>query len=166
MSPEGIDPKRLLLLIGERGIEGIVLGNAGALLQGAPIVTHDVDIVHRRTTDNIAKLLLLLRDVGAYYRTRTDRRFVPEESHLRSPGHQLLATSYGQLDLLGTVNGLGYDELLPDSLELDLGPCRIRVLDLARIIELKQVAGREKDRMVLPILKRTLELRDKDRHGC
>lgn len=36
---------------------------------------------------------------------------------------------------------------------------RLRVLDLGTLIETKQFADREKDRAVLPILRRTLELK-------
>jgi hypothetical protein len=44
--------------------------------------------------------------------------------------------------------------------DLDVSPCvRIRVLDLATIIALKEELGGEKDRAVLPVLRQTLEER-------
>ncbi len=36
---------------------------------------------------------------------------------------------------------------------------RLRVLNLEAVIESKQIADRDKDRAVLPILRRTLELK-------
>jgi hypothetical protein len=61
------------------------------------------------------------------------------------------------MDLLGQIDdGLGYDELLPDSIERSLGH-PIRVLGLAALIRSKERTGRDKDRAVLPILRRTLE---------
>lgn len=38
----------------------------------------------------------------------------------------------------------------------------LRVLDLAAVIESKQIAGRDKDKAMLPVLRRTLEVRRAD----
>ena len=67
------------------------------------------------------------------------------------------------LDVLGTVgNGLGYEDLLPHSLEMEVGRgARVRVLDLQTIVALKEQLGGEKDLAVLPVLRRTLELKRK-----
>jgi len=70
-----------------------------------------------------------------------------------------LLTRLGNLDLLCTIgDGLTYEDLLPDSVELDLGDgLRIRVLRLEKLIELKAALGGEKDRAMLPLLRRALE---------
>ena len=79
-------------------------------------------------------------------------------SHLRSPGHQNLITRHGPLDVLGTIGrGLNYEDILPHSIEMEVAEgLRIRVLDLATIIALKEELRGEKDLAVLPILRRTL----------
>ena len=43
--------------------------------------------------------------------------------------------------------------------EIDLAGLRVRVLSLDRVIATKEHAGREKDRAVLPVLRRTLEMK-------
>ena len=43
------------------GIEFILVGGLAAVVQGAPITTMDVDIVHRQTAENIDKLLDFLK---------------------------------------------------------------------------------------------------------
>lgn len=49
-------------------------------------------------------------------------------------------------------------ELLPHSTEMEIGGgLRVRVLDLETLIAVKQELGGDKDRAVLPILRRTLE---------
>ncbi len=70
-----------------------------------------------------------------------------------------LITRYGPLDLLGTIGSdLAYRDLLPHSVELEIGAgVRIQVLDLETLIALKEQLAGEKDRAVLPILRRTLE---------
>ena len=64
-----------------------------------------------------------------------------------------------RLDLLGSIGmNRDYDDLLPraDAIELaeDL---KIRVLTLETLIQVKEETSREKDLAILPILRRTLE---------
>ncbi len=63
----------------------------------------------------------------------------------------------------GTIGrDLGYQELLSHSVELAIAEgIRIRVVDLETLIALKEELGGEKDRAVLPILRRTLEEKKK-----
>ena len=73
-------------------------------------------------------------------------------------GHNLLQTTCGPLDALGAIDdGLSYDDLLPDSEEMRVGPdLTVRVLSLRRLVELKAATGRPKDVAVLPTLRATL----------
>jgi hypothetical protein len=136
-----------------------VVGGLAAVLNGAPVNTFDLDIVPARDEENVAKLVGVLDGIHAIYRTQPDRRLRPDASHLRSTGHHNLITSCGPLDVLGTIGrGLGYEDLLPHTVEMDAGEgVRVRVLSLATIIALKEELAGEKDLAVLPILRRTLE---------
>jgi hypothetical protein len=71
------------------------------------------------------------------------------------------------LDLLGTIGrDLGYQDLVPHSVELGISEgVRIRVLDLETLIAIKEELAGEKDRAVLPILRRTLEEKRKARYA-
>jgi len=147
----------LLSALNDHGVEYFVVGALGAVLQGAPVVTFDVDVVHRRTPDNIARLLTALRDLNAYYRL-DPRKLVPNESHLSGKGHQLLTTSLGDLDVLGTImESSTYEDLLEFTVLVDLEVVRVRVLELSKIIEAKAFAGRPKDLAALPALRATLD---------
>jgi hypothetical protein len=144
----------------------LVVGGVSAVLQAAPVNTFDLDVVHSREPENLTRMLAALQSLDSYYRGQGTRRIKPGLSHLASPGHQLLSTRAGYLDVLGTVGAVGaergYEELLPHTIEVDLGAgLRVRLLDLATLIELKEQAGRDKDKAVLPILRRTLEERQK-----
>jgi predicted nucleotidyltransferase len=142
-----------------RGVEFILVGGLAAVIEGAPINTFDVDVVHARDEENVERLLHALNELDAIFRTQPDRRLKPSVSHLSGTGHLNLVTRHGPLDVLGTIGtGLDYDELLPHSIETDIGEgLRIRVLDLETVIAVKEQLGTDKDRAVLPILKRTLE---------
>ena len=70
-----------------------------------------------------------------------------------------MMTRFGPLDLLGTIGrDHDYAELLPSAALLRLGDERqMRVLNLERLIQTKEEVGGDKDKAVLPILRRTLE---------
>jgi hypothetical protein len=133
-------------------VEFILVGGAAAVLQGAPVVTFDVDIVHRRTPENIERLLSALRELEATYRY-DNRGLTPQASHLESAGHQLLTTRWGSLDVLGSIeDGTTYEQLFPATQEAELRGQRVRVLTLERLIESKRRVDRPKDRLMLDIL--------------
>ncbi|HOU90018.1 MAG TPA: hypothetical protein PLU22_03185 [Polyangiaceae bacterium] len=142
------------------GIELIVVGGTAAVLLGVPLVTEDLDVVHRRTDVNVDRLLAWLQAHEAYHRFDLAQRRLPvtRESLLGS-GHVNLQTSVGKLDLLCELGpGEGYEELLADTIVLT-GPVPVRVLDLPRLIQVKAAAGRAKDRLALPLLIATLDER-------
>ncbi|MHC1726754.1 MAG: hypothetical protein AB9866_12215 [Syntrophobacteraceae bacterium] len=67
----------------------IIVGGVSAVIHGAPVTTFDLDVVHSRTSENIARILAALKDLDAFYRGRGDQRLRPTAAHLASPGHQL-----------------------------------------------------------------------------
>jgi hypothetical protein len=70
-------------------------------------------------------------------------------------------TTAGPLDLLGSVGrGRRYEDLIPNVVELEIETdLTVKVLDLETLIEVKEETGRDKDRAVLPVLRRTLDER-------
>lgn len=153
------DFRAILRALSACGVDFIVVGGVSAALQGAPVTTYDVDVVHSRQPENIARLLTALVSLDAYYRMQPDRKLRPVASHLASAGHQLLMTSYGPLDLLGMIGrSHGYDDLLKDTSEMEAGrDLRLRVLKLERLIEVKLETADEKDLAMLRILRRTAD---------
>jgi predicted nucleotidyltransferase len=140
-------------------VDFIVIGGVCAVMHGAPVNTFDLDLVHSRTSENLERLLRALEELDAYFREHGERRLRPSLSHLASSGHQLLLTNAGPLDLLGTIsNDLGYDELLPDTLISTVREgFKVRLLNLATLIAVKEELGRDKDKAMLAILRHTLE---------
>jgi hypothetical protein len=116
----------------EYAVDFIVVGGIAAVLEGAPISTFDLDIVHFREVENVQRLLKALEAMGACYRLQPERRISPQSSHLLSAGHQLLITRYGPLDLLAIGYFRGYEELLEHVNDIKVGPgLSIKVLKLA-----------------------------------
>src|ERR1700689_863921 len=92
--------------------EFLVVGGVAAVLQGAPVSTFDVDIVHSTSPENVARILSALEELDARYRFQPELR--PGADHLSPLGHQLLITRFGPLDVLGMIgNRRTYFDLLP-----------------------------------------------------
>ena len=154
-----IDFLSLLRTLDRHRVDYLVVGGMAAVLHGAPITTFDLDLVHSRREDNVARLLGARKELDACYRIQPERRLRPSASHLASAGHQLLTTRFGPLDLLGEIGaGYTYENLLPGSVAVQVGEgLSVRVLNLETLITIKEQLGEDKDRAVIPVLRRTLE---------
>jgi len=149
----------ILRVLEEHEVEFLVAGGVAAVLHGAPLATFDLDLVHARSPENVSRLLAALEALGAYFRTHPETGRAPDASHLSSPGGQLLMTRFGPLDLLGAVGkGHGYEDLKQHCTRMDIGEgLRVQVLDLEKLIQIREAVSAEKDRASLPLLRRTLE---------
>jgi predicted nucleotidyltransferase len=158
MQPPAPDFQGLLKLLCNHKANFIVVGGVCAVLHGAPLTTFDLDLVHERTAENLERIFSALEELGAYYRESASRRLSPTASHLSSSGHHLLMTKFGPLDLLGSIGaGHSYEDLLADTVELRVEGLVLRALSLDRLIKIKEEMATEKDKAVLPLLRRTLE---------
>jgi hypothetical protein len=141
------------------GVDFILVGGLAAVLNGAPVNTFDVDIVHSRVGANVERLLNVLESLDAIFRMQPERRIRPALSHLAGTGHLNLITKFGPLDVLGAIGrDLDYGALLEHSSEKTIADgITIRVLDLKTLVAIKEELGNEKDRSTLPVLRRALE---------
>jgi len=154
--PKTADLDALIQALLAAGIDFIVVGGAAAVLHGAPVTTQDLDIVHRRTPENVRRFIQLLGELDATFRGRDLR---PTEEMLAGNGQLNLSTRLGPLDPLCQLHdGRGYEDLLPHTQVLTDGAVQIRALDLDTLIGVKASTGRARDKLVLPIL---LALRDR-----
>jgi predicted nucleotidyltransferase len=152
----------ILKVLTKHKVDFIVVGGVCAVLHGAPVTTFDLDLVHSRSSQNLASLMSALNELDAYYRGQGDQRLKPKRLHLSSPGHQLLMTKAGPLDLLGNIGvGHSYKDLLGHTVELEAGGLHLRILNLEKLIEIKKETITDKDKAMLPILQHTLEEKQK-----
>lgn len=106
--------ERVLLELLDGGVELIVVGGLAAVLSGVPVVTFAVDIVHRRTPENVERLLAVLLRGGAYHRLDlANRRLPPTRDALLGRGHLNLAVGDAKLDVLCEIDpSAAYEDLL------------------------------------------------------
>jgi predicted nucleotidyltransferase len=155
------DLERLLGVLVSHDVSFVVVGGVAAALQGAPVLTQDVDILYLIEEQNLVRLKRALDELNAVARG-DPRNLRFGISHLRTKGHKLATTDAGPLDVLGSLNeNLTYEDLIGATDELEVAGHRIRVLALERLVELKRELGRPKDRAMLPVLEATLRERQR-----
>jgi hypothetical protein len=150
----------ILEVLSRHRVEFILVGGVAAILEGAPVSTLDLDIVVKPTREDRKRLLDALEELHARYLDPVGRHIVPDAGKLETLHIHRLVTDLGLLDILDSIgDGLSYKDLAGETSPYELGAITVRVLNLAMIIRSKEAANRDKDRAMLPILRRTLHLK-------
>jgi hypothetical protein len=133
----------------KHGLQAVLIGNAAAALQGAPVTTVDFDFLFRKTPANLKKLKLIAADLEAV----ALRPYYPASGLIR-----LMRDDDGlQLDFMDVIDGVpSFEGLRRRSLQIRMGTASLRVAPLADIIKSKKAAGRPRDLAVLEILEKIL----------
>lgn len=154
-------PEKLLSVLAEQGVRFVLIGGFAAVIHGSPYVTIDVDIVPQDTRQNLERLSAALKAMHARVWTDVEPEGVPfdhDAKFLESVDVLNLVTDHGRLDISLTPSGTsGYEDVKRDALHLVILGVDVDVASLADVIRSKEAAGREKDRLVLPVLRRILE---------
>jgi len=141
--------ERLALALATRRLDVVLVGNAAAALQGAPVTTLDFDFMFRKTSGNLRKLRAVARDLGAmlltpYYPASELFRLVNDDIGL-------------QADFMPRLDGVrSFESLRARASTARLGEATLLVADLRDVIRSKRATGRARDRAVLPVLEATL----------
>ena len=152
-----IDLSALLEGLIAADVKFILVGGLAAVVQGAPVTTMDIDIVHERSRENISKLLAFLRSVEAVHRRPDNQIMEPKKQDISGPGHALFTTRLGPLDVLGAIEGeRTYEDLIAHAVNITFRGCSIHVLDLKTLAELKRESRNPEDKLRLAVLEETL----------
>jgi hypothetical protein len=155
--PTGADLSAILEGLIEADVEFILVGGLAAVVQGAPVTTLDIDIVHNQSSENIARLLAFLKSIDAVHRRPDNSVVRPKEEDISGTGHALFTTRLGPLDVLAVIEeGRAYQDLLEHTVEIEFRGHTVRVLDLKTLVELKRTSRDPKDKQRLPVLEETL----------
>jgi len=142
-------------------VEFIVIGGVAATAHGSARSTVDLDVVYRRTRENVARLAAALAPHQPYLRgAPPGLPFRFDEQTIWRGLNFTLMTALGAIDLLGEVTGGGnYEALLPGSVRLRIFGAECFCLSLEQLIHVKRAAGRPKDLEVIAELEAILEER-------
>jgi len=125
--------------------EAVLIGNAAAALQGAPVTTIDFDFLFRKTPRNLAKMKALARALGAtilrpYYPAADLYRIVRDDDGL-------------QVDLMVTIHGLrSFAGVRDRATRMEIGGAPLLVASMDDVIKSKRAAKRPRDLAVMETL--------------
>ncbi len=154
-------PEKILAVLEAHDVRCVLIGGFAAVIHGSPYLTTDVDVVPAVDRENLERLSDALRSLHAKVWTSVEPDGVPFDhsaSSLADVRVWNLVTDHGRLDLTFQPSGTqGYEDLARDASHLVILGVGVDVASLADIIRSKEAAGREKDRLVLPVLRRLAE---------
>jgi hypothetical protein len=136
----------------------VLIGNAAAALQGAPVTTVDFDFMFRKTAVNLRKLKALATRLGAtvlrpYYPASDMFRVVRDDDGL-------------QLDFMAAIHGVrSFAGLRSRAQTIEIGGGALLVASLSDIIKSKKAARRPRDLAVLESLEKTREEAERSAAG-
>jgi len=157
--------ERFCAVLGEHGVEFIVVGGQAEALMGSPRVTYDVDICYRRTADNLARLATALGTLNLTLRGAPPELKFRLDAQALALGQNYTFEVDGQypLDFLGYLEPIGtYEDLLPNAENVFIGGRQTRVIGLDDLIRIKRHIGRPKDRESLLQLEAIKRLREQE----
>ena len=124
--------------------EAVLIGNAAAALQGAPVTTIDFDFLFRKTPRNVATMKALARSLDVtilrpYYPASDFYRIVRDSDSL-------------QVDLMVTIHGVrSFAGVRDRAMRLEIGGASLLVASLDDIIKSKRAAKRPRASPYSPV---------------
>ena len=161
MAEPELAPERILAVLKEHGVRFVLVGGFAAVIYGSPYLTTDVDVVPEWSKGNLERMSAALEAMHARVWTASESAgvaFTHDAASLGGADLWNLVTDHGRLDLTFMPSGTaGYEDLSRDAVHLRILGVDVEVASLADVIRSKEAAGREKDRVVLPVLRRILD---------
>ena len=134
-------------------LEAVVIGNSASMLNGAPVTTQDIDLLVRDTKANRRKLARFAEEIGG-----SSPRRVSELSNVEYIDGDLAVPV--EIHFNRIAGGLTFSSVRSRAQLVAVGGEKLAVAALADVIRSKEAAGREKDRLVLSVLRRIAEATD------
>jgi len=155
--------RALLELLTQAEVDFILIGGGAATAHGSVRLTVDVDVVYKRSPENVARLVAALAPLSPYLRgAPPGLPFRLDADTIRHGLNFTLTTSLGSLDLLGEVTGGGrYEDLFPHTVRIQAFGVDCLCLNLEKLIEVKRAAGRPRDFDAIAELEALKEERDR-----
>lgn len=156
-----VDIPAFVRVLGDAGVDYVVVGGVAANIHGAARTTLDIDVVYSRARANVERLTAALGPYQPYLRgAPPGLPFTFDAATVNRGLNFTLTTTLGDIDFLGEVaGGGGFEQLLPYAEPVELEGRRCLVVSLEKLIALKRAAGRAKDREAVAELELLLEER-------
>lgn len=133
--------EKLLVDLVDHGIQYITVGGMACAMNGYLRATEDVDILIKRTPENITRLIGFLSTYqNGFGKELTHNDFIDEEGAIR------VIESF-PIDIFVVMAGNHFEDFEKNTKTIDIDGTAIPYLDSKGLISLKQNSVREKDRI-------------------
>jgi hypothetical protein len=167
-----LSPERILETLDGHGVDYVVIGGVGAILQGVALPrTLDLDVAASHGRTNLRKLSVALKEMDARLRlgTAADAQSLDAPIDQRMLARVYVVTTitrFGPFDVLFEPPGMPpYADLKRRADHLERFGLEVPVASLSDIAASKRAVGREKDAAHLTILLEHLRTTSKDSRG-
>jgi predicted nucleotidyltransferase len=145
----------LLRALRDAQVDFVLIGGLAVIAHGHIRATLDLDVCYARPAMNLRRLASALEPFKPRLRgAPPELPFFWDEQTLRNGLNFTLTTSLGDIDLLGTVTGLGgYEDIEPASESIELYGHPVKLISLSDLIRTKAATGRAKDLVDLEALR-------------
>ena len=165
MAGNDFDPEKMFFALANREVRFVLIGGMAAVLHGDVAVTVDLDVVPERSSENLVRLAEALRGLDARIRAEGEPEGLPFDCSAEFFGNLSpdavvnLSTEAGDLDVTLRPSGTrGFSDLRRNAIEIEAGDrLLVPVASLEDVIRSKEAAGRDKDRLAVPRLRRLLD---------
>lgn len=163
--PPALGARALLERLARHRVDYVLIGGVAERLWGSPRLTDDLDVCPATGRTNLRRLAAALNELGAAFRPAgLEEGFAPPEPWSESSFGNFtslaLTTPHGWLDVWFRPDGTsGYDELVRNAGEVELGGIPVRIASLDDIIRSKEAAGGTRYLAQLPLLRELREQR-------
>jgi hypothetical protein len=149
----------------EHQVECIIIGGVALLLHGSTRLTLDIDVLYKRSRENIRRLVAALAPFGPKLRLAREQKpidFPFDEQTIWNGANFTLWTADFDIDLLASTEDLpSYEAALAESEVIQTNNARtFRILSLDALLRIKRRLNRLKDQLALPEIEALIEIRD------
>jgi hypothetical protein len=121
------------------GVEFLLVGGYAVGLYGYPRATADIDVWVRRSPENAARIVAVIRGFGF------DTPSLSEDLFLRPDQVIRMGLPPLRIEVITSVSGVEFDECWPDRREMVLDTEPVWLLSLEHLRRNKAASGRPKD---------------------
>src|SRR5436309_6686456 len=141
------DDQALLLRLRNEQVKFVIIDGFCGIIHGVTLLTKDLDICCRFTTENLRRIEAAVKDLHPFHRLAANKLPLELSDDLCGRLRNLyLQTDLGKLDCLSEVMGVGdYEDTLKHSMVYKLSYGEFRILEIDALIAAQEAVGCEGD---------------------
>lgn len=162
LPPKAPELDKLLEPLIRHGVDFVLIGGMAGIARGSNYPSYDLDVVYARDPANIDRLVGALGEIGVRLRgAPADLPFPLDARTIENGSNFTFVTAYGDLDVLGHVDGMrSFEALKAGADEMEVSGLPVKVASIDHLIQMKRASNRTKDKLMV---EEYIELADEQR---